>query len=64
MLVTKDRRIGMVFAFSVERNGAADQHAVGKLAEWLDVLGSTQVTIRRAGEPAVAAAVRDARQDL
>ena len=53
MLVAKDLRTGMVFA-PVEREGAADPHAVEK---------STQVTIRRDGEPAVlqvAAAVRDA----
>ena len=65
MLVAKDRRTGMVFALPVERKGAADPHAVEKLAEWVDVLGSTQVTIRSDGEPAVmqvAAAVRDARR--
>ena len=47
----------------VERKGAADPHAVEKLAEWVEVLGSTQVTMRSDGEPAVmqvAAAVRDA----
>ena len=63
MLVAKDRRTGMVFALPVETKGAADPHAVEKLAEWVDVLGSTQVTIHSDGEPAVmqvAAAVRDA----
>ena len=53
MLVAKDRRTGMVFALSVERKGAADPHAVEKLAEWVDALDSTQVTIRSDGEPAV-----------
>ena len=43
----------MVFALSVEREGAVGQHAVGKLAEWVDVLGSSQVTIRCDGERAV-----------
>ena len=64
MLVAKDRRTGMVFAFSVERKGSADPHAA-ELAQWVDVLGSTQVTIRSDGEPAVmqvASAVRDARR--
>ena len=40
-------------------------HAVKKLAEWVDLLGSSQVAIRSDGEPAVmqvAAAVRDARR--
>ena len=44
---------------------AADPYAVEKLAEWVDVLGSTLVTIRSDGEPfvmQVAAAVRDARR--
>ena len=65
MLVAKDRQTGMVFALPVERKGAADSHAVEKLAEWVDVLGSTQVTIRSVGEPAVVQvveAVRDARR--
>ena len=69
MLITKDRRTGMVFAPSVERKGAADPHAVENpvenVAEWVDVLGSTQVTIRSDGEPAVmhvAAAARVARR--
>ena len=65
MLVVKDRRTGMVFALSVERKGAADLHAVEKLAEWVEVLGSTKVTVRSDGEPAVmqvAAAVRVARR--
>ena len=53
MLVAKDRRTGMVFALSVERKGSADPHAVEKLAQWVDVLGSTQVTIRSDGERAV-----------
>ena len=47
----------------VERRGAAGPRAVEKLAESVDALGSTQVTIRCDGEPAViqvAAAVRDA----
>ena len=64
MLVAKDRRTGMVFALAVERKGAADLRTVEKLAEWVDVLGSTQVTIRSDGEPAiiqVAAAVSDVR---
>ena len=64
MLVAKDRRTGMVSSLPVERKGAADPHAVEKLAEWVDVLGSTQVTIRSDGETAVtqvAPAVRDAR---
>ena len=49
----------------LREKGAADLHAVEKLAEWVDVLGSTQVTIRSDGEPAVqvAAAVRDARRE-
>ena len=34
MLVAKDRRIGMVFALPVEREGAADPHAVEQLAAW------------------------------
>ena len=65
MLVAKDRRTVMVFALLVERKGAVDPHAVEKLAEWVDVLGSTQVTLRSDGEPAliqVAAAVRVARR--
>ena len=65
MLVAKGRRTGMAFALPVERKGAADPHAVGKLAAWVDVLGSTQVTTRSDGEPAVmqaAAAVRVARR--
>ena len=45
----KDRRTGMVFALPVERKGAADPHAVEKQAEWVDALGSTQVTISRDG---------------
>ena len=56
-LATKD--------LSVERKGAADPHAVEKLAEWVDALGFTQVTIRSDGEPAVmqvAGAVRGARR--
>ena len=53
MLVAKDRRTGMVFALSVEKKGAADPHAVEKLGEWVDALGSTQVTTSRDGEPAV-----------
>ena len=65
MLVAKDRRTGMVFALSVEKKGAADPHAVANMAEWVDVLGSTHVTIRSDGAPAVmqvAAQVRDARR--
>ena len=65
IMVAKNRRAGMVFALPVEREGAADPQAVEKLAEWVDVLGWTQVTIRSDGEPAVmqvAAAVRDARR--
>ena len=61
MLIAKDRRTGMVIALTVERKGAADPHAVEKPAEWVDVLGSTHVTIRSDGEPAVmhvAAALR------
>ena len=53
----------MVFALTVERKGAADPHAIEKLAECVDALGSTQVTIHSDVEPAVtrvAAAVRDA----
>ena len=64
-MVAKDRRTGMVFALSVERKGAANPHALEKLAEWVDVLGSTQVTIRSDVETAVmqvTAAVRDARR--
>ena len=44
---------------------AADPHAVEKLAEWVHLSGSTQVTIRSDGEPAamqVSEAVRDARR--
>ena len=55
----------MVFALSIGREGAADPHAVEKLAERVDVLGSTQVTTRSDGEPAVmqvAAAITDARR--
>ena len=57
----------MVFALSVKRQGAANSHAVQKLAERVDPLGSSQaqVTMRSDGEPAVmqvAAAVRDARR--
>ena len=58
-------RTRVVFALFVESKGAANPHAVEKLAEWVDMLGSTQVTIRSDGEPAVmqaAAAVRDARR--
>ena len=65
IMVAKYRRAGMVFALSVEREGAADPQAVEKLAEWVNVLGWTQVTVRSDGEPAVmqvAAAVRDARR--
>ena len=65
MLVAKDRRTGMVFALSVERNGAADPHAVEQLAAWVDMLGSSKMAIRSDGEPLVmqlAAAVRDARR--
>ena len=65
MLVAKGRRTGMAVALPVERKGAADQHAVGKLEAWVDVLGSTQVTTRSDGEPSVmhaAAAVRFARR--
>ena len=65
MLVAKDRRTGMVFARSVGTKVAADLHAVEKLGEWVDVLGSIQVTIRKDGEPAVmhvAAAGRNARR--
>ena len=65
MLVAKDRRKEMVFALPLERKGAADPHAVEKLAEWVDVLGSTKVAIRRDGEPTVmqvAAVIRDARR--
>ena len=62
MLVAKDRRTGMVFAVPVERKGAADPHAVEKLAEWVEALGATHATIRSDGEQAlmqVAAAVRE-----
>ena len=53
LLVAKDRRSGMVFALPVQGKGAADPHAFEKLAEWVDVLGSAQVTVRSDGEPAV-----------
>ena len=56
LLFAQGRRIGMVVALLVEREGAADPHAVEKLAK---------VTIRSDGEPAVmqvAAAVRYARR--
>ena len=65
-LVAKDRMSGMIFAMAVERKGAADPHAVVKLTEWVDALGSTKVSIRSDGEPAikqVAAAVRDGRRE-
>ena len=67
MLVVKDRHTEMVFALPVERKGAADPHAGEKLAEWVDVLRSTQVTMRSDGEPAVmhvAATVRGGRREL
>ena len=51
MLVAKDRQTGMVFALLVERNGAADPHAVEKLDEWVDMLGHRWP--RAAMEPAV-----------
>ena len=35
MLVAKDRRTGMVLALPFVRKGAADPHAVEKLAEWV-----------------------------
>ena len=66
MLVARDRMSGMTFAMAVERKGAADPHAVTKLTEWVDALGSTKVSIRSDGEPAikqVAAAVRDGRRE-
>ena len=66
ILVAKDRLTGMIFAMAVERKGAADPHAVTKLTEWVDALGSVRVAIRSDGEPAimqVAAAVRDARRE-
>ena len=66
ILVAKDRWSGMVFAMAVERKGAADPHAVIKLTEWIDALGSMKVAIRSDGEPAikqVAAAVRDSRRE-
>ena len=40
------------FALSL-RERAADPHAVEKVAEWVDALGSTQATTRSDGEPAV-----------
>ena len=67
MLVVQDRRTGMVFALPVERKGAADPHAGEKLAEWVVVLRSTQVTMRSDGDPAVmhvAATVRGGRREL
>ena len=65
MWVGKDRRTGMVFALPVKRKAAADPRSVEKLTEWVDALGSTQVTTRSDGEPAVmqvAAAVRYSRR--
>ena len=51
MLVVKDRQTEMVFPLPVERKGAADPYAGEKLAEWVDVLRSTQVMMRSDGEP-------------
>ena len=65
LLIGKDRWTGMAFAMAVERKGAADPHAVTKLTEWVDALGSMKVSIRSDGEPSimqVAEAVRDARR--
>ena len=65
MLVVKDRQTERVFALPGERKGAADPHAGEKLAEWVDVLRSTQVMMRSDGEPAkmqVAATVRGGRR--
>ena len=53
LLAAKDRLTGMIFAVSVERKGARDAHAVIKLTEWVDALGSTKVVIRSDGEPAI-----------
>ena len=67
VLVAKDNRTGVVFAFPVESKGPADPRAVAKLVEWVDARGATQVTIRSDGEPAVmeeAVAVRDARRTV
>ena len=35
----------------LREKGAADPHAVEQLAAWVDMLGSTQVTVRSDGEP-------------
>ena len=53
-------------AIAVERKGAGDPHAVIKLTEWVDALGSTNVAIRSDREPTikqVAATVRDGRRE-
>ena len=45
ILVAKDQRTGMVFVLWVEREVAAHPRAVEKLAELVDALGLTQLTI-------------------
>ena len=52
MSVAKDRRTGMFFALPKRERGRSGPACIVKLADWLDALGSTQVTTCNNREPA------------